>query len=377
MSITRITPVLVGLATALALVSHVQAQVFEPLAFPKLESDFQVFAPADLDWYGGGPKHKTGWFAAYDRVYMNVQRPENTYGANSSVIGDFTWGNRIDLGFVDDDSKGWVATIWHISGPNVEDVLVTERLNRIAAGTPEEERVFPIRDNNNRLTGARDYLVTNSINVADMNGFELNRTWLWKPLQHGGRLQPFVGFRYNRFQDFYQRQTYQRFNDDGIEIDPLPPTTDDSTGGTEATAERLTSLDARVLNDMVGGQLGMHWDKDYRRWNFSGDVKFFAMQNFQSWTQQESTETSLDATSDPPAFVTMNETGRADHESEFVWGGEVRLDAAYRLTRDISLRGGFEFMDFGQGIGRGSLANMNTSQDVIIYGVTMGVTWNR
>ena len=61
-----------------------------------------------------------------------------------------------------------------------------------------------MRDNNLRLTGDRDYLVTNSVNVADMTGFELNRTWLWKPLHHGGRLQPLVGFRYTRFIDFYR-----------------------------------------------------------------------------------------------------------------------------------------------------------------------------
>ena len=42
-------------------------------------------------------------------------------------MGDFTWGNRFDLGFVDDDSKGWIGTIWHIDGPNVEDIVVTER----------------------------------------------------------------------------------------------------------------------------------------------------------------------------------------------------------------------------------------------------------
>ena len=58
-----------------------------------------------------------------------------------------------------------------------------------------------------------------------MTGFELNRTWLWKPLHHGGRLQPFVGFRYARFIDFYQRQTYDRYDEDGFVIPPdgIPP----------------------------------------------------------------------------------------------------------------------------------------------------------
>jgi hypothetical protein len=55
---------------------------------------------------------------------------------------------------------------------------------------------------------------------------------------------------------------------------------------------------------------------------------------------------------------------------------ELRFDAAYRLTRDISIRGGAEFMDFGQGIGRG-INIQDNNQDVIMYGFTMGVTWNR
>ena len=45
--------------------------------------------------------------------------------------------------------------------------------------------------------------------------------------------------------------------------------------------------------------------------------------------------------------------GDAWHNAEFVFGMEVRVDAAYRVTRDLSLRFGFEFLDFGKGIGRG------------------------
>ena len=41
---------------------------------------------------------------------------------------------------------------------------------------------------------------------------------------------------------------------------------------------------------MLGGQLGIHWAKDYRRWNFSGDFKAFALQNFQNWQHVTKTE---------------------------------------------------------------------------------------
>ena len=38
-----------------------------------------------------------------------------------------------------------------------------------------------------------------------------------------------------------------------------------------------------------------------------------------------------------------------------LFGGEVRGEASYELTRDINLRFGVTFLDLGQGIGRGDL----------------------
>ncbi len=374
----KITTVLAALVTAIALTPNASAQLFKPFAFPPIESDFQFFAPGEIDTYGGGPKYKTGWFATYDRVYMNVQRPNDAYNL-SPKMGDFTWGNRFDLGFVDDDSKGWIGTIWHIDGPNEEDIVVAERINRfLADAAPQAVAVQPLRDNNLRLTGDRDYLVTNSVNVADLTGVELNRTWLWKPLHNGGRLQPFVGFRYVKFIDFYQRQTYRRYDDLGFQT---PPTGIPPADALLATTEQITSLDSGVQNDMVGGQLGMHWDKDYRRWNFSGDVKAFALQNFQNWDNSLTTETTIYGGALPQEDTTPDTTlivknGYATHTAEFVFGMEVRVDAAYRVTRDLSMRFGFEFIDFGQGVGRG-IDPLDNQQALLMYGVTMGVTYNR
>ena len=62
--------------------------------------------------------------------------------------------------------------------------------------------------------------------------------------------------------------------------------------------------------------------------------------------------------------------------SEFVWGGEVRGEASYELTRDISLRFGMVFIDLGQGIGRSRSINDNR-EDVQIAGLTFGLTINR
>ncbi|MHB8972767.1 MAG: hypothetical protein ACYC3X_23070 [Pirellulaceae bacterium] len=384
LSVTRLTSGLAALVTALGLAANGQAQLFKPFAFPPIESDFQFFAPADVDTYGGGPAEKTGWFADYDRLYINVQRPDNSYIA-SDKMGDFTWGNRVDIGFVDDDQKGWICTVWNIDGPNKNDIVVTERLNRwMDTGVPTAAAIFPLDDNNLRLTGSRDYLVTNSINVADINNVELNRTWRLDQLHYGSRLTPFAGLRYVQFVDHFRRDTYQRYNNSGFPISSLPfwGTSDAAgLGGASAETERLTSELTSVQNDMLGGQLGVHWDKDYRRWNISGDFKAFALENFQNWNNVDRRVTTFYGTapvamSDVPVAVVESEDGSSSNNAEFVFGMELRFDAAYRLTRDISLRGGAEFLDFGQGVGRGRDTRYN-NQDVIMYGFTMGLTWNR
>ena len=71
-------------------------------------------------------------------------------------------------------------------------------------------------------------------------------------------------------------------------------------------------------------------------------------------------------------FPTLNHANNA----EFVWGGEIRMDATYELTRDVSLQGGFVLLDLGKGIGRG-LTPTNNSQDVMMVGVSLGFTVNR
>ncbi len=55
---------------------------------------------------------------------------------------------------------------------------------------------------------------------------------------------------------------------------------------------------------------------------------------------------------------------------------ELRFDAAYRLTRDISLRAVRSSSTSVRALAAAS-TRADNSQDVIMYGFTMGVTWNR
>ena len=46
------------------------------------------------------------------------------------------------------------------------------------------------------------------------------------------------------------------------------------------------------------------------------------------------------------------------------------------VTRDIAIRVGITFMEFGRGIGRGNNINRN-DQDVTMFGTTFGIDFRR
>ena len=133
---------------------------------------------------------------------------------------------------------------------------------------------------------------------------------------------------------------------------------------------------------MIGGQLGGRLFRQRGHWLLSADVKFFALSNFQTLSRTFEFSDLAD-----PQFVTGNTSVELvgidvqrsriyDRTTEFVWGGEVKGEAAYELTRDICLRFGFVFLDLGQGVGRGNQININ-NQSVQMAGLTFGFTINR
>ena len=108
------------------------ADYFQPFIDPNaFDPDFQFFAPADIDTYGDGPEPNIGWFATYDRVRIWVTRPDYV---PSYTEGDFTWGNRFDLGYMSEEEHGWLVSIWHIDGPVAFDVLHPGAGQRLRGG---------------------------------------------------------------------------------------------------------------------------------------------------------------------------------------------------------------------------------------------------
>lgn len=237
--------------------------------------DLQFFAPADLDYFGDPPDPTTGWFFTYDRMYVAVSRPEN--GPRPWDM-DQTWGNRFDIGYMTEDDGGWLFNVTHIDGPTSE------------AGSAK----------------------------ASTSSVEFNKVFRLEPLFHNGIIEPFLGMRFVKFDDY------------GVPPLPLFPDT--------------------IENNIVAGQIGVRAWKNFGHWKVSTEVRSFNGVNFQ-WYQTEDF-------------------------AEFVAAGEVRAEAQYNLTRDVALRAGYELLYFGCGIARNNNL-FDNNEDLVQHGLTFGFTINR
>ena len=123
---------LAALVAVMGLAGTAQAEHFDPFIEPGYfgQPDFQYFAPAEVGDFGGEEPPNTGIYFDYDRTYVNVTRPEGLASLDSGFDGDFTWGNRWEIGFMTEEHSGWQAVLWHLSGPNEYVENFQERLTR-------------------------------------------------------------------------------------------------------------------------------------------------------------------------------------------------------------------------------------------------------
>jgi hypothetical protein len=155
--------ILIGSLCVLPVAVMAQHHNHTPFADPCLfDYDLQWFKPLYCDDPDVRPPN-TGFFFAYSRLYWNVQRPD--FGG-THFDGDFTWGNRLDFGYMLEDDRGWLFNTIHIDGPQLDDAVPAQRTN-----------------------------------VADLSGFEINRLFRLQPFHSGTVLEPFFGVKYLVFED--------------------------------------------------------------------------------------------------------------------------------------------------------------------------------
>lgn len=360
---------------------------FNPFIEPdEFDPDLQFFAPAEVGDFGGGDPPNTGFYFTYDRMYINASRPDGDPSFDNTGNGDFGWGNRCDVGYMTCDNVGWGASIWHLDGPNELLGVNQERLGRFNTDDdPPGSGDEPVLNNrNNGTTFARTIFVADSLNVIKVSNFEINRTWRRKQFHNGAVLEPFIGVRFMTVKDFGRADNYHRF---GADADGNP---DLAAPLLEGPWEIYQTNRNTFENSMLGGQLGLRLFKQSGHWLISTEFRAIALQNWQFLTRHRDTTFTraegFDTGSLPEIIIQQRDLTSTDL-SEFVWGGEIRGEAAYELTRDVSLRFGFFLLDLGQGIGRSNvfrpfpfadtqLAAKN-NQDLFLGGLTFGVTVNR
>jgi hypothetical protein len=377
----------------------VQLERWSPFTEPDhFGPDLQFFAPFDASDYGGGDPANIGFFFDYTRLYWNVkrpsQRPINRVGFEQDFAislngdlhqlgdlgllgftgdrptgydGDFTWGNRYDFGYMTEDDHGWYASHTHVAGPGESLQLVQERINRI-----NEDDIPPDSDPILQDRNPRAYSLFSSINSARYSNIELNKVWRKKEFHLGGVLEPFVGARYMVFKDFYRQDGYGRF---ALDPDNFPDTNFPTPDG---PAEILVRDFATFENNMFGGHLGFRHFYEKGHWRIQSEVRMFACHNFQylARTQEQVVTNYGDINGTDVIYEIKNKARAFDRSDEFVWGGEVRCEASYALTRDIGFRFGLTVFDMADGIGRGNDIRDNT-EGVVMAGFNFGFEVNR
>lgn len=368
-------------------------------AFPH---DFQFFAPPEFGEFGDGPELNWGWFAAANRLYWYQSRPEEE---QSFAEGDFGWGNRFTVGYMSEEDHGWFGEFIHFDGPHASFVIEAERVNvlneddeingnpdnvnlRDGGGQQQQQQQMmgapnfgvPESDQNNPISEDRRYLLQDSLNVADLSSWELNKSLRLKKLHYGSILEPFFGFRYIKYQDYALFDQYQRFDDMGSLITTIPgvfaPTDVDTA---LLQTELLTSTRGLNDNHLVGGQFGARWYRYKGRWNLSGEIRAFLFHNFQAQNLNVFRElTFYDGAGVGVDVLLVQEDNQHTYlnATEFVFGGEVRAEAAFEVTRDINLKFGMNFMELGKGIQRG-FDFVDNSENVTMVGWTFGVDFRR
>lgn len=368
MSMIRPIAKLAAFLVVLGLAGTLHAQRFQPFIDPGyFEPDFQYFAPAEVGDFGGKDFINTGIYFDYDKMYLNATRPDGEASRFSPFDGDFSWGNRYEIGYMTEDDTGWQAVLMHYT-VDATQILFQERIDRInsnddqAGGAPD-----PILQDRN----PRSLELRTTFNNARFSSVELNKVWRRKEFHNGGILEPLLGFRAMTFRDQYIRDTYSRFEDDG-NGQPNP-----GVPNIEGPYEQVDTNLAVFDNRMFGGQLGARFCNQRGHWLLSAEVRMFGLANFQVLENRlESNLVRLSGLAGTIELQSNAETITFTNGTQFVWGGEVRAEAAYELTRDISLRFGLQFIDLGKGIGRGNSFQFD-NQDVVMTGLTFGFTVNR
>jgi hypothetical protein len=405
------------------------AQQIQPLTnVEDFDIDYDWFRPLYAEDFDGRSVGKTGFYFTYDRMYMNVSRrreaidrltyeiqpaysdgglffgggprPGRMSGEEmTDYTGDWTYGNRFELGYMTEKNRGWMFTAWKMDNPSAirtednirrnEEAATDDNTDSEIVNRPNFENFGTIeipRVEQSNVDRALDLLhepigdTFITLNGVNYYSFDLSRVWRLEQFHSGMLMDIFAGPKYVRIRDHSDRADYV--------MDPSLLAAVPIGDGTFNHADYDAYVTEFVYtdNDMFGGQFGCRNQWRRGRWLISSDVRGMLFNNFRSRERNVTAEISARdfaytiadggvtiAATDTVA-IDFRQNSFHDDSQRFVYGGEFRLEGAFELTHYVSIRGGLQVLAFADGVGRGVYG---TDESFTAGGVTMGLTINR
>jgi hypothetical protein len=446
-------------------------ETWSPFGPSDVRYDLDLFAPPDLSAYANWPRPNEGFFFQYDRLYMAISGPHRTpIGQGGTALGFFTgpaqfdpttqnpnlvvtqysssvdtgfikadqvWGNRFELGFMEDD-KGWLVSIMNLQK---QSQSFTAGSTSAAGGTPAGQTIVfrdprgllfgfvdmngdgfdddlnlaqffggpsgkfppgtfgvfgrPLPPSNDNLAPVGSITPTSyagftdfgdevklvpifnsisAINQTSMVGTEVDRQWRY-PTTDYGVWDGFVGIRWLQLRDFFG----------------VTAINDEPTATTAVGLPGTSFWNSTVENNMVGPQIGFRYSHDVARFNILTELRFMAAINLQSTHLNGEIGSALEPLTVNPINVPLQlvRTSFASwkYDETFAPVGELRVGVNYALTKAIGIQAGYNAI-LGGGISRASrridyvlpalqINNTNKNDAFFTDGLNIGITCNR
>ncbi|MCA9248977.1 MAG: BBP7 family outer membrane beta-barrel protein, partial [Planctomycetales bacterium] len=198
-------------------------------------------------------------------------------------------------------------------------------------------------------------------NQIDVSSVELMKSWRLEPFHNKTFFELYLGARYLSIEERF------RFEGAGGSLDG-------------------TVLHGNAQNHIVGPQVALRYEQRVGNWKINADGRFVAGFNVQNLSTSGSVGANVTPGGLNQPFIFQPTTYRTDKtDNQFSPVAELRLDAAYAVTKSIAVKAGWTGMFVGR-VARGSalidysLAEpglLSNAEPVFSNGVNFGIEVNR
>jgi hypothetical protein len=149
-----------------------------------------------------------------------------------------------------------------------------------------------------------------------------------------------------------------------------------------------TNVRQWAYNNMIGPQFAIRWFNTWCRWTYVVDFRLAPTVNFQSVRQRAAIGSNLTpGPGNSPLGLAPAGSNDSFHAEEFSPVLELRMGVDYKLTERVALRAGVNGI-YADGVARSvnmiewaipytSIVRDNNTQPVFLWGVNVGIEFNR